>query len=82
MIGVITLLYLAHFNAVSTKGYELKRLEDERMLLLEEDEVKNMRISQMRALATIKETAKVKNMVSPGQKHIIFQEPVSTLASN
>lgn len=82
MIGVITLLYLTHFNSVSTKGYQLKRLEDERMLLLEEDEIRNMRLAEMRALSMIKETEKVKSMVKPRGNQLVFQEPISTLASN
>ncbi len=57
--------YLAHFNQVATKGYDLKRLEADRQQLLSQYEIKNMRLAEIQSLTTIIESEKADSMRRP-----------------
>jgi len=61
------LLYLAHFNQVATKGYDLRRLEADRQNLLDQYDIKNMKLAEAKSLATIIASDKVSAMRRPSE---------------
>lgn len=63
LVTVISLVYLANSNRNATKGYALKNLELERTQLLTENEVWDMEIARVQALANIQNDPKVLSMV-------------------
>lgn len=63
LVAIISLVYLANSNRNATKGYALKNLEIERSQLLTENEIWNMEIARVQALANIQNDPKVKSMV-------------------
>lgn len=67
----LSLIYLAHFNSVATKGYEIRRLEADRQQLMTQYDIKNMKLAEARALATIIESDKAGGMRRPGQVEFI-----------
>ncbi|MFC1751245.1 hypothetical protein ACFL2V_20885, partial [Pseudomonadota bacterium] len=63
VVAIVTsLMYLAHFNQVATKGYELKRLEADHQQLLNQYEIKNMRLAEAMSLTRITETDRISAM--------------------
>ena len=54
--------YLANFNQVTTKGYDLRRLEANRQQLLNEYEVKNMKLAEAASMNTIIHSEKADTM--------------------
>ncbi len=50
---LLSCLYLMHFNRVATSGYDWRRLEADRAHLLNEYELRDMRLAQVKALSTI-----------------------------
>ena len=63
LVAIISLAYLANSNRNATKGYALKNLELQRSQLLTENEVWDMEIARVQALANIQNDPKVKSMV-------------------
>lgn len=63
LVAFISLAYLANANRNATKGYALKTLEIERSQLLTENEVWDMEIARVQALASIQNDPKVRTMV-------------------
>ncbi len=63
LVVVISLAYLANSNRNATKGYALKNLEIERTQLLTENEVWDMEIARVQALANIQNDPKIRSMV-------------------
>jgi hypothetical protein len=61
------LLYLAHFNQVATKGYDLRRLEADRQQLLNQYDIKNMKLAEAKSLSTIISSDRVSAMRRPNQ---------------
>ena len=59
----MSMLYLAHFNQVATKGYDLKRLEVDRQQLMDEYQVRMTRVAQAKSLDTITSTPRIQRMV-------------------
>lgn len=57
--------YLAFFNQVATKGYELRRLEADRQQLLTQYEIKNMKLAEVQSLNTIVQSDKANAMRRP-----------------
>lgn len=53
MVFLLSFAYLAHFHTMATKGYELRRLEAARQQLLNQYEIKNMKLAEMQSLNTI-----------------------------
>ncbi|MEZ4087501.1 MAG: hypothetical protein R3B71_04170 [Candidatus Gracilibacteria bacterium] len=80
MVAFLSFAYLAHFHTVATKGYELRRLEADRQQLLNQYEIKNMRLAEMQSLTTIVESEKANSMRRANQ--IEFVRGNSALASN
>jgi len=66
-VALITVLTLMFSARQVTKGYVLSQLEAEHQELMREGEAKDMKISQVRALNYIEESARVSIMVKPGQ---------------
>jgi hypothetical protein len=68
MIAVLfMLLYLAHFNQVATKGYDLRRLEADRQQLMNQYDIKNMKLAEAKSLTTIISSDKIVGMRRPGE---------------
>ena len=63
LVALISLAYLANSNRNATKGYALKNLELERSQLLTENEVWDMEIARVQALANIQSSPQIKSMV-------------------
>ncbi len=66
MISVtMSLVYLAHYNSVATKGYDLRRLEADRQQLMTQYDIKNMKLAEAKALTTISSSEKAGSMRRP-----------------
>lgn len=63
LVAIISLAYLGYSNRNATKGYALKTLELERSRLVTENEVWDMEIARVQALANIQSDPKIKSMV-------------------
>jgi hypothetical protein len=63
LVVLVLLIYLANANRNATKGYALKTLEMERSRLLTENEVWDMEIARVQALANIQNDGKILTMV-------------------
>lgn len=61
----LSLIQLAHFNLVATKGYELRRLEADRQQLLSSYEIKNMKLAEVKSLSGISGSDRASAMVRP-----------------
>ena len=59
----LALLILFHENANATKGYRLRKLEQQRSQLLLEEEVLKMQIAEQQALGELQEDKRVQAMV-------------------
>lgn len=75
----LSLLYLAHFNQVATKGYDLKRLEVARQHLLDEHQVGNMRLASATSMATLLKSDRIQRMVNA--RNITFVRGDTAIAS-
>ncbi len=71
-------LHLLHFNQVATKGYDLRRLEMDRQHLLEQFQIKNMHVAEIKSLAAISHSGKAQSMVKSGD--VIFVRGDTALA--
>jgi hypothetical protein len=60
-------LYLAHFNQVATKGYDLRRLEADRQQLLNQHDIKNMKLAEVKSLARVIASDRVSAMKRPAE---------------
>lgn len=75
----MSLLYLAHYNSVATKGYDLRRLEADRQQLMTQYDIKNMKLAEAKSLAVIAASEKVENMRRPGE--VTFVQGSTAIAS-
>lgn len=62
LIFILALLILFHENANATRGYSLRTLENERSVLLLEQEVLNVQIAQAQAISTLQNDAQIQAM--------------------
>ncbi len=62
LILLLAILILFHENANATKGYSLRRLENERSVLLLTQEVLNMQIAEAQALAKLQNDQQIQSM--------------------
>lgn len=77
MIAVLfSLLYLAHFNQVATKGYDLKRLEADRQQLLSQYDIKNMKLAEAKSMANIMSSDRVSGMRRPSEVSFVRGDTV------
>jgi hypothetical protein len=72
-------LYLAHFNQVATKGYDLRRLEADRQQLLNQYDIKNMKLAEVKSLNNIIQSNRISAMRKPAET--IFVSGATALAS-
>lgn len=63
LILLLALLILFHENANATKGYSLRKLENQRSVLLLEQEVLNMQIADAQALDHLQNDGQIAAMV-------------------
>jgi len=78
-IVLIGMAYLAHFNQVATKGYDLRKLEADRQQLLSENEIKDARLAQSKSMNNIINTGRLEGMKKASD--IIFVRGDSAIAS-
>lgn len=64
LILLLALLILFHENANATKGYRLRRLEQQRSKLLLEEEVLKMQIAEQQALGRLQEDRRIQAMIA------------------
>jgi hypothetical protein len=76
---LLSLTYLAHFNQVATKGYDLRRLEADRQQLLNQYDIKNMKLAGVKSLSNIISSERVSAMRRPGE--ITYVRANTALAS-
>jgi hypothetical protein len=62
LILLLAILILFHENANATKGYSLRRLENERSVLLLNQEVLNMQIAEAQALEKLQNDQQIQAM--------------------
>lgn len=75
----MSLLYLAHYNSVATKGYDLRRLEAARQQLMTQYDIKNMKLAEAKSLSVIAASDKVDGMRRPGE--VTFVQGTTAIAS-
>jgi len=64
-VCLITLITLMSSTNEITKGYTLDKLDDEQQELVKQREIKDMKLSQVRALDAIRSSNKVQRMIRP-----------------
>lgn len=69
----LALLILFHENANATKGYNLRKLENQRSMLLLEQEVLNMQIAEAQALGHLQQDALIQAMIPMSKLKYIEQ---------
>ena len=67
LILLLALLILFHENANATKGYNLRKLENQRSVYLLQQEVLNMQIAEAQALEHLQQDPMIQAMV-PAEK--------------
>lgn len=76
----LALLILFHENANATKGYNLRKLENQRSLLLLEQEVLNMQIAEAQALEHLQQDTVIQAMIPMNKLKYIQQNPAVAFA--
>lgn len=64
-VCLLTMVTLAFSTDQVTKGYTLSKLDSEQQELIKQREIKDMQLSKVRALASIKSSTKAMAMVRP-----------------
>ena len=72
----LALLILFHENANATKGYNLRKLENQRSILLLQQEVLNMQIAEAQALEHLQTDPAIVNMIPAAKLRYTEQDPV------
>ncbi len=67
----LSFAYLAYFNQVATRGYEMTRLEADRQQLLNQYEIKNMKLAEVKSLNAIASSDRVSAMRRPGSVEFV-----------
>jgi len=75
-VCLITLITLMFATSGVTKGYTLNKLDAAQQQLVKEREIKDMQLSKVRALDSIKNSSRVKNMVRPRSVAFVHGETV------
>ncbi len=71
----LALLILFHENANATKGYNLRKLENQRSLLLLEQEVLNMQIAEAQTFEHLQQDHVIQAMIPVNKLKYIQQNP-------
>ncbi len=64
LVAMVSLVYLAHANKSATKGYVLKELQQEQVVLLKKLEVVDMQIAEATSLQKLDGDAVVASMIT------------------
>ncbi len=75
LILILALLILFHENANATKGYNLRKLENQRSILLLQQEVLNMKIAQAQALEHLQQDPSITAMIPADKLRYTQQDP-------
>lgn len=75
LILILALLILFHENANATKGYSLRKLENERSVLLLQQELLNMQMAEAQALENLQNDGQIKRMVPFRVATYVHAEP-------
>jgi len=70
---LLSVVYLAQFNKVATKGYELKKLELTRQDLNSQKQQKEMYLARARAMTAIIESNRVDRMRKPKDMNFVYE---------
>ncbi|PIQ79341.1 hypothetical protein COV81_02455 [Candidatus Peregrinibacteria bacterium CG11_big_fil_rev_8_21_14_0_20_41_10] len=73
-VGILSFVYLVHFNGTATRGYEIARLEYERDELLNKREQNNISLSESQTLEFVKNSSRIQQMRTP--KEVNYYWPV------
>jgi len=74
-------LYLWHFNQVSTKGYQLKRLEISRQELNSESDLSTLYLAKAKSMSGILDDSRLNGMHKPAQVEYVYGENVLAKAN-
>jgi len=58
----LSLVYLSHSNAVATKGYQIKQLQEERAFLQSENDIWNLKVTRLQSLQELESSVHVSQM--------------------
>lgn len=78
----LSFIYIFGFNGLSTRGYEISRLEKERVRLLNEREQNNVLLSESQALVTLEFKSKTRGMHYADTPEFYWSGSESKLALN
>lgn len=78
LILLLALLILFHENANATKGYRLRKLEQQRSQFLLEEEVLKMQVAEQQALERLQDDKRILTMVAV--KKPLYTTAESTVA--
>ena len=70
----LSLVYLSYTNKAATKGYTLKKLQQERVQLQTELDIWNLKVSQLQSIHSIKLSKHYQQMVAPEESPTYIQE--------
>ncbi|MCD5382512.1 hypothetical protein LR002_00075 [Candidatus Gracilibacteria bacterium] len=81
IFGVVLMgFYTFQINKSSTKGYELRQLQKERLVLLSKKEELNLKIARAQNFYNLKNNFNVQNMISYQDGNISYFDKKSDLA--
>lgn len=75
LILMLALLILFHENANATKGYSLRKLENQRSVLLLQQELLNMQIAEAQALESLQNDTQIARMIPFKNPKYVPAEP-------
>ena len=70
----LSLAYLSHANAVATKGYQIKQMQEERSKLQADLDVWNLKLARLHALQSIESSVYVSQMQSYTEKPLFIEK--------
>ncbi len=77
--ALLLLLYLAHFNKVATKGYDLKRVQRSQEELMVHNEIRTMKLTEAQSLQNVIDSGRIAHMRQP--RDIMYIRGDSAIAS-
>jgi len=80
LVAVVSLVYLAHANKSATKGYVLKELQQEEVILARDLEVVEMQIAEATSLQTLSLDAGLASMITAENYDLVVGESAVALS--
>ncbi|HRY91645.1 MAG TPA: hypothetical protein P5229_04895 [Candidatus Gracilibacteria bacterium] len=77
--ALLMVCYLAAYNQIATKGYDLKRLEADHQQLMRQYDIRNMKLASVRSMANMIDDNKFDGMRKPSQIDFARGEAVLAL---